>query len=210
MRIDWNQFKTFITDRGLTIHENELNDSDLLLEAHDGPVVRECKVKNGTSEHTDYTSNYQSKANIPVGAMQLSGVKDPRSMRARMIGSHYATVAAGTTKNIDWAIPQLSWLGVNKQSYFDGVEYYAGNSTVGDTITFQVVDVDGIAYPAGTVLEEFATNWYVMGDTHSTLILYKAKLVAGMYIRVVYTSTGATNVDFVCNVFRHLDTSVTI
>ena len=69
---------------------------------------------------------------------------------------------------------------------------------------FQVVDVDGIAYPAGTVLEEFGTNFYVAPDVLEDIILYEASMPAGMYIRIKYTSTGTTNVEFMSNLYRHI------
>ncbi len=134
-----------------------------------------------------------------------SGVTEPKGLRARLVGTHFDTINAGQTKDIDWQIPQLSWLGYNKQSYFDGLEYCASNAEVGDKIKFQVVDVDGIAYPAGTVLEEFGTDVYVMPNTLNRIILYKAKLIVGMYLRLKYNSIGTTDVKIACNIFRHLN-----
>lgn len=135
--------------------------------------------------------------------LNLSGIKDPLGLRARLVGSHFATITAGQSADIDWQIPQLAWLGQNKHSYFDGIEYCA-SAELGDKITFQVVDVDGISYPAGTVLEEFGTNVYVMPNAINKVVLYKAKLIVGMYLRLKYTSTGSTDVKIACNIFRHL------
>jgi hypothetical protein len=142
--------------------------------------------------------------------LSIAGLNEPHGLRARLVGSHNATITAGQTVNLDWQIPQLAWLGVNKQAYFDGVQYYAKSAEVGDNLKYQVVDIDGIVYPAGTVLEEFGSAYYVMPDSHVTTLLYKAKLIAGMYIRIVYTSVGATNVKFVCNLFRHLNENETV
>lgn len=139
-----------------------------------------------------------------VGSKGLGGIKEPRGLRARLVGTHYSTIPNGSTTQLDWQIPQLSWLGSDKQAYFDGLEYCASSSEIGDTISFQVVDKDGLVYPAGTVLEEFASDIYVMPDTLNRTVLYKAKLPAGMYLRVVYKSTGSTDVKIVCNIFRHL------
>lgn len=126
-------------------------------------------------------------------------------LRARIKGTHFATITASTTQDIDWAVPSESYQGVNKKTYFNGVEYYAKDAVLGDTIKFQVVDVDNIlGYGAGFVVEEFA-DVYVMPDAHNRYELYKAKLVVGLYIRLKYTSTGGTNVTFACNMFRHLN-----
>lgn len=132
-------------------------------------------------------------------------VKEPEGFRARLVGSHFSTITAGNSKDMDWKIPNLQWSGSNKQTYFDGVEYYAKDSELGDVVSFQVVDVDGITYPAGTVLEEFATDLQIIPDTKDVIRLYKAKLIPGMYVRIKYTSTGSNDVKFICNMLRHLD-----
>lgn len=76
-RIHWSDFKTFVDDRKVPIHESSLG-SDYLLEAFDGPVYRECKVSAGSADHTDYTTNYQAAANISMtdsNGIMLSRVK---------------------------------------------------------------------------------------------------------------------------------------
>lgn len=135
----------------------------------------------------------------------IQGINEPQGLRARLLGSHEATVSFGTTQNVDWKIDQMSWVGVNKRSYFNGVQYYAKDAAVGDSLTFQVVDVDGILYPAGTVLEEFGKNYFVMPNHPVEIVLYKARLLVGMYVRVIYKSVGTVDVKFVCNLYRHLD-----
>lgn len=135
---------------------------------------------------------------------KLGGIHDPSGLRARLVGTHFGTITAGNTISLDWQIPSLAWLGLNKQCYLDGVEYHAENSKVGDHVTFQVVDKDGLVYPANTVLEEFASNFYVMPNLPNRILLYKGKLIAGFYLRIVYVSTGTVNVNLVANIFRHL------
>lgn len=77
----------------------------------------------------------------------------------------------------------------------------------GDYIRFQVVDVDNIlGYGAGTVLDEFATTWY-LDDSIQTQrpvdLWYSAEVVSGLYIRVIYTSVGATNPEVKVNFCNH-------
>jgi hypothetical protein len=134
----------------------------------------------------------------------MEGVKEPNGLRARVKGTHFGTIPYGTTVDLDWKIEQLSYGGSNKQSYFDGVQYYASNVELGDTVKFQVVDKDNIlGYGAGTVLDEFA-DIYMVPDKAPCMILYKAKLVANLYLRCKYTSTGTTDVKFIANIMRHL------
>lgn len=141
----------------------------------------------------------------------IEGVRNPNGLRARIIGSHQDTVAKGTTQDLDWKIPQLAYGGSNKQAYFDGVEYYAKNAEVGDSVKFQIVDVDNIlGYGANFVVEEFA-DVYVMPDAPIHFTLYKAKLVANLYVRIKYNSIGSiNNIDFVCNLMRHLASGETV
>lgn len=135
----------------------------------------------------------------------VGGVRNPDGMRARIFGSHYNVMPKGVITDVDWKIPQLSFGGSNKQAYFDGVEYYAKNAEIGDKVKFQVVDVDNIlGYGANYVIEEFA-DVYVMPDAPIHFTLYKAKLVANLYIRIKYNSIGSVNnIDFACNLMRHL------
>jgi hypothetical protein len=134
------------------------------------------------------------------------GITEPGFYRARLRGIVNGMAAANSTATFDWKMEQLDWLGVNKSSYFDGVLYHAGGGNHGDTVTFQVVDRDGIVYPAGTVLEEFAKDWGVVPDTRDTIRLFKSSLVPNMYIRTLYTNTGGSAVHFICNLFRFIKT----
>jgi hypothetical protein len=144
--------------------------------------------------------------NTPIHQYAMA---EAESLRARLLGIYNLTITKNQTSNLDWQIPHTPYLGQNKQSYMDGIEYYAKDSEIGDTMKFQVIDKDGIAYPAGTVLDEFGSNWAVIPNDKETIRLYKAKLIPGMYIRVIYTSIGTTNdIKFVCNLFRHMDTAV--
>lgn len=160
------------------------------------------------STQTSYTQIQQVE--VPTDKpVHLHAVAEATTLRARMIGIFNQTLTRDTTTDLDWAIPQLSYLGVNKPCIMDGIEYFASGSVAGDKITFQIVDKDNIlGYGAGAVLDEFGTDWAVMPNKAVMLRLYKANLIVGLYIRVKYTSTGTTDdVKFVCNLFRHMDVS---
>lgn len=80
------------------------------------------------------------------------------------------------------------------------------NSVFGDHINLQIVDVDGLLAPAGTVLNQFVTSWYLADDIQKQLdmqVAYPAKIYAGLYIRVVYISTGNNDVDLAINYTLH-------
>lgn len=150
--------------------------------------------------------------------IETSGVKNPNGMRARLIGIMNSTVTADTTKDIDWLCPQLQYNGVDKKSYFDGIQYYAKDAEIGDKASFQVVDKDGVGVVLGWydqatfdamgnlyVVEEFGDSWFMIPNTMEDLMLYKASVVPGLYIRMKYTSVGNVNVNVVVNLFRHMD-----
>ena len=81
------------------------------------------------------------------------------------------------------------------------------DGSIGDSISLQVVDVDNIiGYGANVVLSEFVTNWYVSTDSQKQIDLsinYPAKILAGLYIRLKYNSTGITAGSVSANYLLH-------
>lgn len=161
---------------------------------------------------TDYSTSAADNISFLLGTEVITqstpaGITEPNNYRARMVGMGSITVAAGTTVDLDHQMTQLAYQGVNKKSYFDGVQYYAKDAEVGDYVQFQVVDVDNVlGYGAGFVVEEFGDTWYVGPDALEDIRLFKSAYVAGLYIRVKYTSTGTSAVKFMCNMFRFIKT----
>lgn len=202
----WAEFKFFVNHCNAKLHFWEKTDRYTVW-AINGPVQAVCYInKDGGTPQTEFEANYKALSNKNLTSNTISGVKEPVGMRARLVNSHDVVITANTSKIDDWKIPQLSFSGMNKTSYFDGIEYYAKNAILGDKVTFQVVDKDGVTYPAGTVVEEFAKDWRIIPNKDKTIRLYKARLIPDMYIRVIYDSTGSTdNVHFICNLLRHLD-----
>lgn len=200
----WEELKHLSNKKDISIQELK-NEDQYHLVIVDGIISYFCKIDTDSDEASEYESDYQFKSNKKVSIIQPSGVKQPDGQRARLMSIHDETISAGTSKNIDWKIENISWLGNNKKIIFDGVNYYCKNGNIGDSVDFQVIDLDGILYPAGTVLEQFATNYKVFPNIMQEVKLYKASLIAGLYIRVIYTSTGTENVHFVCNIHQHID-----
>lgn len=187
------------------------NDNDVISNIADGSLVLSLNDIDVTESNKAIDT---LKNSLPIEISETSIVKtyalaEGNTLRARLIGIINQTVTKNQETTIDWQIPQTSYLGTNKQGYMDGIEYFAKNAEIGDKMTLQVVDKDGLVYPANTVLDEFGLDWAVMPETAHSIKLYKAKLIPGMYIRIKYTSTGNTNdVNLVCNLFRHMDTSI--
>lgn len=109
------------------------------------------------------------------------------------------TATAGQSTNIQYL--------VSERRLITGVEVILVNHHADDTMHFQVVDVDNVlGYGAGTVLNTFGESWNVCADEScqgQLHIPYPADILAGLYIRIAYTSVGNTNVSVKCNLFLH-------
>ncbi len=94
-------------------------------------------------------------------------------------------------------------LAITDDVLIDGGVLVVLNGVIGDKITFQVVDIDNIkGYGANTVLGQYKTDWYINPQESVQLDFtsrYPAKVFAGLYLRVVYTSTGSNNLDVIVN-----------
>ena len=109
------------------------------------------------------------------------------------------TAAAGQTTSYDYKLPESRLI--------DGTRMIVKDHVLGDSVRFQVVDVDNIlGYGAGLVLDEFATDWYLVEDKQDQgeiRLPYSAEIIVGLYIRFIYNSTGVADVKFKCNLFAH-------
>lgn len=87
---------------------------------------------------------------------------------------------------------------VDKPIRLQGGTYWVRGATAGDHVTLAVVDVDGIAAPAGTVLVQYVKEMPVAPwDNQQEIVAATAGLVpAGMYLRVRYLNTGTAPVSF--------------
>lgn len=199
------------------------NDSTLLTDIAAGDATV-AKDDSGSTDITDINAAINHlKNDIPIKTeAALRGIREADGMRARLVGIVNQTITKNTTTDIDWVIPQLQYGGVNKPSYFDGIEYYVADGVAGDECTFQIVDKDGTGvslglYPQGyydaykdgsnvLVVEEFGTDWPLLPAVRGEIILYKARMYPGLYIRAKITSAGtATDPHVVMGIFRHLD-----
>lgn len=130
-----------------------------------------------------------------------------------------ATGFRGTaTKAVDGSTPTLTNLDFAigaEDRHINGLKMMLVNHAEADTVGLSVVDKDGvlsgIAYPPGTplpvVLKTFGLTWNVdheKSDQGQQQYNFVAKIYAGLYIRVAYTSTGTANdVTVKLNAFLH-------
>lgn len=109
------------------------------------------------------------------------------------------TAAHGTATNIDMALTE--------DTVLTGGTLILKNHCFGDTVDQQVVDKDGIVAPPGTVLRQFITSWNVADDVQiqGGIVApgYPAKIISGLYLRLVYHSTCGTDVSVAINYLLH-------
>lgn len=114
------------------------------------------------------------------------------------------TIPAGTTANLDYVLAD--------DCCINGAKIITNNGNYGDKANFQVLDTatgtytlaaTGTAVPYA-VLSQFLTNWYFSPTTNEKMdLVYPAKILTGMTIRVKYTSTGVNDVFFAINYKLH-------
>lgn len=181
-----------------------------------------ARDNTGNEDISDVNDAIEYLKQLQPRKVENVAIADPNGKRARLKGSHYATATANTTTSSDFLIPQLQYLGSNVNSIFNGVQYYAKDATLGDSITFQIVDKDGSGVGLGLypqayydaykdangvlLVEEFGDDWYIAPNSCEDIILYRAAMLPGLYMRVIYNNTHATNtVSFIINIFRHIE-----
>lgn len=126
--------------------------------------------------------------------------------RVRYVRLPVVDTTPGETESSDWKIPQLSFNQQNVRSIFNGVKYIVEGGNHGDYVKFQIVDVDNIfGFGPGVVLDEFSEIWIAPNEI-DTIREYKANLLPGLYVRVVYSNNGTSNGTVRCILLRHIET----
>ena len=94
----------------------------------------------------------------------------------------------------------------NQTMMLQGISIHSDeNVNYGDYIEIEMVDVDGLYFPVGTVLGKFAETIYLWSNREYERICEDAKtLFPGLYIRVRYISTGIEPVKMIIE--HHLRT----
>jgi len=171
-----------------------------------GNVNNQYHTKCQLTDKTDFETNFKSASTkvdlIPEAISQIEEVGKTEIVQITPFSSNAVefkgkgvkgTATKEATTDID--------LKITEGSLINGGLLYTNNAVVGDKFTCQVVDKDGIYYPAGTVLNEWITNWYAMPNTKMDLTTPQAGAIpANVYLRIKYTSIGTVNdVDVIVN-----------
>lgn len=110
------------------------------------------------------------------------------------------TIAAGTTDNID--------LHITDDVLITGGVFMTKDGVWGDSVVLQVVDIDNVlGYGANVTLNQFVAWFLPNSPAAGTLIQlqvpYPAKIFAGLYLRMRFTSVGTTDVQVAMNYMLH-------
>lgn len=134
--------------------------------------------------------------------VKIKAFADADKFRFRGAGIS-GSASAGETINIDYKLTE--------ERYINGIRLILDGQVFGDHLDFEIVDVDNIiGYGPGVVLDQFGTDWYVNPDMAcqgDILIDYPAKVIAGLYIRIVYHSVGTEDVGVKANLYLHKKTA---
>jgi hypothetical protein len=100
-----------------------------------------------------------------------------------------ATIPAGTSASLDLTLTNDSLIA-------GGTVFLAKGANPGDKVDFQIV------HPLAGVISQFISDWYVNPDSTLQAVPtanYPAKIPAGLIMRIVYHSTGTSDVWIVVN-----------
>src|SRR3972149_4162647 len=194
----WEKFKSYVDSKQLNIQF--LDDDDDIYELYaiaEGFVVL-CIIKKDdprTSEQADFEDNYKNFGN-KFSPIKPSALADPDGFRFRGRRIISATAAPGESSH-DYVLPE--------DLYFTGVIIKCSNINFYDYGKLQIIAPIGHSInPCAQeiLVEEFVPSWGLTNESQMIQV-YRAKILSGLIIRIVFNNTGSSNVDFWINAFLH-------
>ncbi len=198
MEVSWPVFKDFVDARQMSIQWVDIDNTYWLM-AFSGPFKLSCKIYKIEPEGnalTEFESSYKAAGNkfIPSVSQALD---EPNGFRFRGTRIVAQAMQVGTT-TVDYT--------VSEERYLTGAVVKAYGAGHFDYVTFQVVAPAGHSITGGApievVLDAFAPSWGI-SDELQLIDLYKARVYAGLIIRIIYHNTAAAAVDVWVNAFLH-------
>jgi hypothetical protein len=178
------------------------NDSTLITDLANG-IIKMSKdgstdLSGSISAHIDFLKTGATLSTDGIPLTRNTVFADATNFRFRgMAMDGIATKT--TTTNIDFKLTE--------ERYLNGGQMIVQNHVIGDYVKFQVIDKDNIlGYGTNVILDEFISKWYLRDSNSQPEILlpYPARIIANLYIRIVYVSIGTVNdVNFYCNLYLH-------
>lgn len=200
IEVSWNEIKDFVDSRNVSLQWLDVGKS-YILRAFDGAFSVSCTLRKiSTTEVTDFEANYknQGKDNRhPTSQVTQTLAEDDLTLRAQ--GEKFTATNSSTSQHL---------YPCDLAYALNGGEFFASNAELGDSIKIDIYDKDNVlgygtdfALPGSGFVGPDSKKWMIMPGTMQQIVdLSVSHLPApGLYIRVCYTSVGATDVDFVIN-----------
>lgn len=123
------------------------------------------------------------------------------TVRFRGVGIQFTALANSIT-SYDYLVH------ATEMRLIDGTQLILSGHQLGDSIDFQLVDVNNVmGFGTNVVLDGFGANWWVASDKQDQghiRFVYSAGIIPGLYIRVKYNNTSTTtDVQVRLNLFLH-------
>jgi hypothetical protein len=138
---------------------------------------------------------------MPVGTKYAPAKKSDygaKDLNAALTGTKFIAAASQETTH-DFLI--------SEDHLIDGAQLITVGANAGDKVKCQVIDKDNVlGYGQNVVLGEYVKDWYLDPSSSKQLEYesnYPAKIYGGLYLRTVYTSTGAVPVTVIVNYLLH-------
>ena len=169
----------------VTTSEDSLwaNDSTLLIDIANGDALV-ARDDSGNNDITDVNKGINHLKDLGIVKFQQAVAEDEVTDRPYGWESFVNPANQSTVTNLKFEEAGL---------YLGGGVLYTADSAVGDYVSVKVVDVDGVYYPAGTVIKDYVHKWPVspLGSTvlKSTSIT-SAAIPINVYLQVEYLSKG--------------------
>lgn len=201
LTIDWPIFKNIVDERGLSIQWVELSADNYWLAAYDGQFAFDCNIDSNTPSYVeDFEENYKDAGNKSPQAKVVQTLGTD-AYTIQPIGFSFSPTKESTTDH-DLLLPQAFAI--------KGGVLWAKNIKHGDYVKVQVIDKDNVlGLGAGIVLSNYVEKWMVFPEPALNEVIdvsIGVLPVAGLYLRVKYTSlSGATvNPDCLLNLYTYL------
>jgi len=195
--VKYNDFASYIssTNSHGKVRYIESNNSYYIYLSDKGVEISTEISSRQTTDRTDFETNYKALANQSLYTV-VEALPAPAGFSFEGKKTHTNT-ATNETTTVDYTVPE--------ERYLTGVMVKGFGTHWEDTAVFSIVMP---ANHAGNPTENeitvntFAPSWAISDDLQH-LDIYRAKIPAGMLVRVEYTTASTTAVNFWVNTFLH-------
>lgn len=154
----------------------------------DGALNLHAILEEGSPEWNEFNTDFAPLSGRRNTISTLS-LPDPGNFRFRGNATSWTICAPGSS-NLDFAMAE--------ELHVDGGTIVAHDANPGDYCMFEIV------HPLAGVVERFVEKWFIKPGTGETNVsVYRAKVPAGLTIRVVYHNTGNAAVGCGINLRLH-------